>query len=315
MRLVNVQFQNFKLRKSPGGIVLLLALILVVPSAECWAETLECLGAGYAGLVAPCLVGQSETRLHDSPSRERHLFRDLGHAGKTFVSDAVHIYTAPARLNTESALRWGGILALTGAIYAYDQGISDEFKSNRERSPLREIVDTVEPIESLGHMGKTNIYYFGTLTLGYILRIESLTLVSAQILESLFIAGGVKNLANVVVGRRRPHEEQGPRSFKFNDGTSFPSGHASNLFQVATVLSHHVEWLPFQVGVYSLAAAVALQRVTSEGHWPSDVFLAAAFGRAVAKEVLKRHDERDSRRSPKVSVIPCGFGLGVSGAF
>ena len=46
-----------------------------------------------------------------------------------------------------------------------------------------------------------------------------------------FIAGGIRNVGKFIVGRRHPYEDQGPRSFEFGHGTSFPSGHTSVLFE------------------------------------------------------------------------------------
>jgi undecaprenyl-diphosphatase len=63
-------------------------------------------------------------------------------------------------------------------------------------------------------------------------------------------------------------------------GNSFPSGHASNNFAIATVAALFYRrrgWL-----VYLPAALVAYSRVFVGSHWPSDVVLSALLGTGLA---------------------------------
>lgn len=226
---------------------------------------------------------------------KRHLLRDLGNMGKIYLSDSWHIYSSPARIGRRDTYWLAAFTAATGILYAYDQDIYNGLKRNQDDKlykPFRKIGKTFEPI---GMMGTTNKYYVGALATGYIFRIRPLMEISAQILESHFIAGGVKNVANILVGRSRPHEGKGPRNFEFNNGTSFPSGHASSIFQVATVLSHHLKFRPATLALYGLATTVAFQRVTSDSHWPSDVFIAAIYGMAVSRAVISLHENRKAK--------------------
>jgi len=71
--------------------------------------------------------------------------------------------------------------------------------------------------------------------------------------------------------------------------TSFPSGHATAAFAVATVFSHRYRqhrWVPWVS--YGAAAAIGFSRVTTQAHFPSDVFLGAALGYTMTKFVVLR---------------------------
>jgi hypothetical protein len=241
--------------------------------------------------------------------------RDLEHAGRTFFSDAVHIHTAPLRLNARSALWLGGIAAAWGLLYAYDQEIYDALQRNRDHrlyKPFRKIGEAISPA---GHMGKTNRYYFGALGVSYIVGFQPGIHLFADILEAHFMTGGGKNLAVALVGRRRPHEEMGPRSYAPGEGTSFPSGHAINILELATILSRHVRFLPFQITCYGLAVAVCFERVTDDQHWPSDVFAGAVFGAVVADALLDLRIGRGVDVRPGITGQGSGLGLGFSCTF
>lgn len=70
---------------------------------------------------------------------------------------------------------------------------------------------------------------------------------------------------------------------------SFPSGHTSAAFSVATVLSRRHgrhRWLPFVA--YGAAAAVGFSRVSLSSHFPSDVFMGAALGYSISRYTVLR---------------------------
>lgn len=96
-------------------------------------------------------------------------------------------------------------------------------------------------------------------------------------------AGVVADVVKVMVGRSRPDGPSGggnadkfsPLSFK-DDDNSFPSGHATVAFAVASVWA--VEKPREAVPAYALASLVGLSRIELGRHWPSDVFWGAVLG-------------------------------------
>ncbi len=232
----------------------------------------------------------------------RRVFRDLGGGVSVALSDLGRVYTSPTRLNRKSALYAAGLLSLGGVIFACDQEIYDALHRSKNDGALEAIIDVGEGVEQVGHGGITTRYYVGAFALGYVSGIKPLRDISIDVLESYYLAGSVKNMANFLWGRRRPHSGLGPYEFKLKEGTSFPSGHASNVIQLANILSRHIDFTPFTVAAYSVAGSVCLQRITSDNHWPSDVYFAVVYAWFVSDEVLRLN------RNRRLKVVPAEVG-------
>jgi len=244
------------------------------------------------------------------PPPERGFFRDGYYAGKVFLYDTGYILTSPLRLTGRQALVWGGIFAVTAVVYANDQEILDTLQDSRDTPGIKWFHEMGEFFEPVGHMGVMNKYYLGGLAVSYIAQQDKATRIFAEILEAHFIAGMGKNVANTLAGRARPHEEKGPYSWGNDDATSFPSGHAINIFQLATILSHHANRTWFSIGAYTIATSVGVQRVMSDAHWTSDVIVSAAFGTAVARCVVLLHESYGGPR-PVVTATAQGPAMGL----
>lgn len=70
------------------------------------------------------------------------------------------------------------------------------------------------------------------------------------------------------------------------DVDSFPSGHATSVFTVATVFASFYPGLAWPL--YAVASAIALGRVYLERHYVSDVLVGAVIGILVAAYLLRR---------------------------
>jgi membrane-associated phospholipid phosphatase len=103
------------------------------------------------------------------------------------------------------------------------------------------------------------------------------------------------------VSTRRLRPSDIPPAGPFNDtffnshvsnvgiNSSFPSSHACAAFAVATVFAHRYRkhrWVPYLA--YGAAALISFSRVTSQAHFPSDVFLGAALGVTISEFAVLR---------------------------
>lgn len=218
---------------------------------------------------------------------------------RVFFSDAWYVASSPARMSWSDAAWTAGVIGTGILIYANDQEIYDAFRRSREDDVYRAARWLGDRWEPVGNMGNTNVYYLGALGAGLATGWKPLERVPAEILQSHWTAGGIRNLGKVIAGRRRPFEDEGARAFDPPDGTSLPSGHASVMFELAAIAAHETRDTPFSIPVSALghfaAASVAMQRIDSGNHWPSDVYAGAVSGALISRALLARRDERYAR--------------------
>ncbi len=116
---------------------------------------------------------------------------------------------------------------------------------------------------------------------------------------------GYTSALKAMVNRERPNG---------GDEDSFPSGHTSNAFALASVASAHYGK---KVGIpaYAVASAVGVNRLRSDHHWLSDVVSGAALGTIVGWAVVRQNDrlvEDQGSLHRTVSIMPV-LGPGFQG--
>lgn len=247
--------------------------------------------------------------------RSKHLFKDFGYAVVTSVKDAAYIYSSPARINSSSALWLAGIASAGTVIFIYDQEIYDFIRDHREDDLLKPFVSIGEELGTIGMGGTTAKYFLGSAVLGYLLDIDPLMYIGIDLVESYYIAGLLKNAVNLFAGRRRPHEGMGARYFEFNGGTSMPSGHTANVFQMANIFSRHIKFWPFTVVAYTIAGSIGIERVASEAHWPSDVYVAAIYGWVISDVLMDRNQARRLDIEPFLDPSTATLGINLNYSF
>jgi membrane-associated phospholipid phosphatase len=224
--------------------------------------------------------------------------RDLGGAVVDLGRDFWLTFSAPVRMDRDAWLATGAVLGVAGLLYLADEDITRAVLRNENEPIIGPILDTGTFLEPIGLMGNTNIWYATGAVASWAVGWDRPNRMFTELLYSHWIAAVIRGATNRVVGRSRPHDERGADHFAIGGGTSFPSGHASTIFQVAAVLAYHIDWTPASIGLYGLATTVALQRISDQQHWASDVWLGAAYGWAVARLVISLHEDDAVRIEP-----------------
>ena len=135
----------------------------------------------------------------------------------------------------------------------------------------------------------------GVFTAGRFAEGPRFRAMSYDLLDAFLVNWAYTSVVKVAVGRERPNRE---------DTRSFPSGHASNAFTLATVVERHYGWkagLP----AYALASAVAVSRLQRNKHYLSDVMAGATLGYIVGRTVVRVNGRPlEASRGLQVSVSP-----------
>ena len=110
--------------------------------------------------------------------------------------------------------------------------------------------------------------------------------------ESQIIAGGIITpLLKRGFGRARPNgDEMNAHDFDFGTTQdSFPSGHATSAFAMASAIAGHSDGWIVPTIAYTLASSVAFARLNDNVHWASDVCAGAVIGTSTGRMIARRH--------------------------
>ena len=242
----------------------------------------------------PVLEGVGAAGQPDDTGPEPTVWGGVSWFARALASEGWASVRAPLHVDGRDAWAAGAAVAIGAALYAVDGPLMDEVQRGRDDPFWSGVEDVGTALDPLALMGNTNPYWAAGTVAGYVVDgvtgYEGMRHLFEELLISHWIAGAMRKGIGSPIGRRRPYEGLGPYHYSFMNGSSFPSGHASTITQLAAVLSHHIGWWPASVLLYAAAATVVYERVSSESHWPSDAYLGAAWGLAVARIVIARRD-------------------------
>jgi hypothetical protein len=258
-------------------------------------------------------LADAVSRAGDRPAVE-DVPGDAADGLKLFVEDTWAVVSRPAHLDRSGWLKLAGVLAVGGYLYVLDEDIDRAVQQNRNNDVIEPVVEVGDFFDTVSLMGKTNRYYAAGIAMGYAFGWEKLQRISTDILFSHFIAGLIRNGGKLFIGRARPRADLG--AYEYGEGgTSLPSGHASTAFQLATVLSKHIDWWPASVLLYAAATSVAIERVETREHWASDVWIGAMNGRAISQIIMREHDHKGVLVVPSVTPETGSVGVYVQFGF
>lgn len=216
---------------------------------------------------------------------------------KSYWHDSKSFVVSPAKWRAKQWIGFG-LVAGTGVLaYTQDEKIQKYFVGHQSTTADNLSKFIFEPYGRFAPVIIGGLYLGGRLAKDNRLAGTSLTAAKAFVVSSVS-AVIVKQLTH----RHRPLQDvipdhaswDGP--FSSIDYNSFPSGHSTAAFSMATVYAMEYRstiWVP--VLAYTLATGTAASRLYDNKHWTSDVVIGSALGFVTGRFMWKQNRKSNSR--------------------
>lgn len=227
-------------------------------------------------------------------------------------NDVKYVFTAPANWKKEEWVNLGwATLAVVGTSVIADRPVRDFMCKQSKMSSCPGAGTNAEvknsTLTTIENFGQT--YALGVMGGFYLVGVISDNEKSVQVSQDLVAASLSSALVNqsikVIANRSRPRDNQGTGDFKgftgLNNNSSFPSGHTTEAFTLASVIASHYEETWVGVTAYSVAGLVGVARMYHDAHFASDVVASALIGTFVGKSIVKHNS---TLRTGKVVLLP-----------
>jgi len=274
-------------KRIPSSIWTVVLLLVLLGTSSSYARARE--QPADADTAVP--TAKTDSPLPDEPptphpDQSTSFTSSLGTAVKTIGEDELHIIKSPF---SPSALKWDAmVVGATGILIANDESVLHQVPASWHSTSLN-ISDA-----GLYGLGATagGIFVTGLITHDKHAIDTGIRSAEASV-DSVILYAALK----AVLARQRPYTGQGEGRFFSGNWTagSFPSGHATLAWTLASVIAHEYPNWPMRLLMYGAATAVSTTRVTGGVHFPADVFSGSVIGFGVGTYVV--HKDR-----PKVSV-------------
>jgi hypothetical protein len=233
------------------------------------------------------------------------------------TDDVRHVLTAPSRWQEPEWKNLGFAAAgVIGVAAIVDGPVRDEMARHAPNN--NRFMRNVERFGAQYSLGVLGGFYLA----GAIGNNDTATAVAQDGLAASLIASGMITPAiKFVTGRARPRENAGiahfhPFSLSYSTNSSFPSGHTTEAFALASVIAGHYEETWVACASYSVAGLVGVARSYHGAHFASDILAGALIGTLVGKSVVAHNQ---SLRSGKVVLLPeittGSIGVRLTGKF
>ncbi len=261
------------------------------------AETLE---------VSPVTTNQPElpeSKLDQSvdPGYVEPLFST--EYGKLLLEDTAHVLTAPFHWDRKEWLWVGASGAGLVALSFFDKSVS-QFVERNHNSGTDTVARNIDPFGQEYSAGVLAAFYLG----GAIFDNPKAKAVAQDGLAASLIASGlITTSLKFAFGRSRHEQGQGAYEFDpFNgNNTSFPSGHTTQAFAVASVIAAHYDSVWVKAASFGTASLVGYARVQRNKHWATDVGAGALIGTLVGRSVVHfNQNKRAGHLTSRISLTP-----------
>ena len=210
---------------------------------------------------------------------------------KLVLDDTWHVLSSPTRWDKKDWIVKGLGIGAVAAVGAWaDKPIEKEFQKHRTKGNDN-FSKAIQPFGAEYSFGVLGAFELGGLAFH---DDKSRAVAQDGLASSIIAAGIITPSLQLIFGRERPSQAGGPGHFNpFSGFHSFPSGHTTQAFAVASVIAEHYDSPLVKIGAYGLASAVGYARMEQNAHWASEVLSGALIGTFVGRTVVQfNHDQR-----------------------
>jgi membrane-associated phospholipid phosphatase len=241
----------------------------------------RCILAAVIILLWVCGLGRADGQTassglpNDTPPEYTSLKRFPQNLGGNFLAMFSTKNIAPLLIGSAS----------TGVISIWDEDIQEHFS-------VQDGSSSVGKFAALGSLYVVAPVVGGLLFAGNRSENDHFRSFTYSLAQATVLDQGLNQGMKFAIGRTRPDG---------SDHQSFPSGHASTSFMIATVVQRYYGWKPGILG-YGVASFISIARLRDNKHWASDVTAGATLGYIVGSSVFRRTGI--SIRGAKLSIAP-----------
>jgi hypothetical protein len=222
---------------------------------------------------------------------------------KSYFSESWGVLKSPIRWRGKQWATAAVVSGVTVLIYTQD----DKIRDFAQRNTTDELDQASKYFfEPLGSGIITIPLAVGFYAYGAIAKKQRATRVGLTSIKAMAITAVFTYAIKYATQRHRPYDDDPPNPriwegpFGSYSSTSFPSGHSSVIWAMATVFASEYRdkiWVP--IVSYTLASLASASRVYDNEHWASDVVFGAALGFFIGKFVYK-----STVKCPELVIIP-----------
>ena len=242
----------------------------------------RCVLAAVIILLWVCGLGRADGQSvssglpSDTPPEYTSLKRFPQNLGRNFLAMFSKKNIAPLLIGSAS----------TGVISIWDEDIQERFSVQDGSSSVGKVGS------ALGSLYVVAPVVGGLLIVGNRSQNDRFHSFTYSLAQATALDQGLNQGMKFAIGRTRPDK---------SDDQSFPSGHASTSFMIATVVQRFYGWKAGILG-YGVASFISMARLRENKHWASDVTAGATLGYIVGSSVCSRTGI--SIRGAKLSFAP-----------
>jgi hypothetical protein len=218
-----------------------------------------------------------------------------------YWTDTKNILTAPWRWDSSDWLEASLVMGTGVILYTQDDKIKTWFQKNKDTSKDN-LGDDAKKLYSLALPAMLGLGVYG-----YAASDDKAKTTFLLSTESFILTGAFVQTLKHTTGRHRPytgdpHDTWSGPTTK-SEWLSFPSGDASIAFSIASVVASEYPNMIVVPLVYGISTLIGLERIYTDAHWASDVFIGSAIGYYTGKAIVASHSDKETQ----ISIAPLIF--------